>query len=465
MRGLLFIQFLIFFSGFLISAEKDIKKSLYKNSKQLKLTKWVVLFLNVVFFIYFLGTEKKNLFYTSKLVHEKESRILLFILSNKLSNFIQTLPFLNSQISMFTPNNYINETIEHFVVNFCYFAALIIFYTFIFNEKNFKFNRSTLFLHSTGLILSPFSLLALFDNHIENIAFIFFTLAFLMTFNSEFELAVVFFFISQAFFSPLAEYAFLTFFGLVFIRIYVQFKRSLQIYNLTIFGRQFLVLGIFAMINVLVGLELEASEFKNYKQQLLKMLTNSLKILPISLLSFMGFFAVSIQKNLPKENFYKNWVGVIFCLVIFFEKDGKWTFTYLFLTLLLNSFFLLNKKSMERQLLLVFPILASTFYFEKPAFFLFISIFLQLFNILFVLQRNSFSLKNNFELIKVVKNSKLEFFWKIFRILENFPTYFWVFILFVNFLISLLVFKSPKGTLIPYFLYHVLIYPAKKLAF
>ncbi len=398
-----------------------------KNSPTLKLLTQLTIGLNIVFLVYFLLIHGWNVFYTKEVQSErKQANVLLTFIVYQFKKTImpghQAMSGLNFGNVNNSHQNLVKDLMnmlfnEDFIMNSLYAISLTMFFFFIFRDKNYRYTKAFFYMNLLMLCSNPINFIVVFNNHIENMGLVLYSLAFLICSMQEYELAILFYFIAQDLFLEFTRVSFLPFLALLIFS-------SLQRINIgkankakfQAVGRFLFDLLIYVAINFFVYYELDSSVWEKHKDGLIKNLVIHIKLLLLIVPSFAMYFIIIKTKGEQKDTFYKNFLMLALCFVVLLSSEHWWRVSLYFLLVIMNSNFMLYRQPTNVLLLYIMPLMLSMIWVEKEWSFLIISMFVQIINLTLIIYKNK-SFKKTSKIVKIEKSYGLAY--NLFSILDS----------------------------------------------
>ena len=448
-------------------------KSLIEKSDRLKQLTRLAFISNLSFIVYFLIIHGSSLFYKAKLDAGRKSpsvalsfiyrqtKEMLFPHKNPLDAWAPVHPLVQNPLS-------IRQIVDLFfsedtLMNFLYLAVLLIFFFFLFRDKNYRYVNSHFYLNLLMLCSNPINFIVTFNNHVENMGLVCYCIAFLACSMDEFEVAAIFYFLGFDFFIEMSRFTFLPFFALLFFSCMC--RKSVARNNpakLKASARFVLAIIIFVGLNVLIRMELEQSIWAEYKEILISNLIAHLKLLAVLAVATIPFLLILWKKQEVKDSFYRNaYMALLSCAVLFSAEHWHLVALY-FLLVLMNSNFMLFRTSINTLMLYVTPLVLAMIWVEKDFAFLVVSVVTQAVNVALIIFKNN-SFKHSPKAFPIIKPSGLLSNVVLrLELLGAMNTVIWL-ALIGSLCFFLITVRRIEWSIIPFAVYLIIYYPARKL--
>jgi len=450
-----------------------VDKSLIEKSHRLRQLTRLAFISNLLFLIYFLVIHGSNIFYRSKLEAGrkttsvalnfifKQTKELIFPHKSPLDQWAVAHSLVQKSMTI---RRFIDLLFsEDILMNILYLIALLIFFFFLFRDKNYRYNKSHFYLNLLMLCSNPINFIVVFNNHVENMGLLCYCIAFIVCSLEEYEVAVIFYFFGFDFFVEMSRFTFLPFFVLLLYSCLSR-KSVGKSYpaRLKSLARFVFDIMIFIGLNVLVRMELTTEIWEEHKQIIISNLLIHLKLLPVVAVITIPYLLVLRKKQEPKDSFYRNIFMAFLCCVVLIPQENWHRVALYFLLVLMNSSFMLFRTSTNRLMLYVAPLVLSMIWVEKDFSFLLISVATQAVNLALITFKNN-SFKHSAKTLPIEKPSgivqniaiRLEIFGGMNTVLCS--------VLLIAYCFWLTIIRKIEWSIVPFAVYLAAYYPMRKL--
>ena len=456
-------------SDIILKADKVIKKSLHiYNKKSLNLMKIIFLVGNLLFILFVILNKKSDIFYQTGNIKEENPIYIIFLkLKDKIRNHYKIHSFGDHEES---PVIKFIEMVfkESYVFNLFYFVIIYIFFYLINTKKSFRLKNSTFHTNVFLIISNPISIDIFTNHHAENLGMIFYFLSFILIIQKEYEISIIFFFLSHMFFSYLVRLTFMPFFITLAMSVILKNRNNfIFLSKVKNYFRLLFSIVLYFGLFVFFKFELQEFEFEIFFNFFKKYFYDN--IFSFKLIFLMPiFYSIKISKNLSDFQYYNLAISTLILYSINQKRNLEQKIILNFISFLLNIFLTIKLKNNNKELFFYFFIIVSSdLLLEKTLNFKILTISVQIINFAFLFFRNFSFLKigknKNFHNLKYFIKNILNFekFIKIGNIISRTIKPFFKVIIFVSMFI-LVLFKWNNMILLILFIYLAIILPLMK---